>query len=139
MARRLAATIGLLALAGCASNDAPTDVAPNEGPWASLTERPCPEDSYLDWESFGDPFVRSWCTGCHSSLLAEERREEAPIDVNLDSIEGVREHLERVWVRAGDQNETMPPAGGPGPEERELLGEWLACGAPTRLDLPGWE
>jgi hypothetical protein len=38
-------------------------------------------------------------------------------------------------VRAADQNATMPPAGAPGEDERTLLGEWLACGAPTQADL----
>ena len=121
------------------SDDDAEELVPDEGPWSSVAERPCPKGSFLHWENFGEPFVRSWCTGCHSSQLTEERREEAPVDVNLDSLEGIREHMDRMWTRAADQNATMPPAGGPGEEERALLGEWLACGAPSRTDLDAWE
>ena len=106
-----------------------------DGDWASLADRPCPDDSLLAWESFGDPFVRSWCTGCHSEQLGHERRRGAPDDVNFNTLDDVRALSDRMWARAGDHNRTMPPAGGPGHAERELFGEWLACGAPSRPDL----
>ncbi|MEZ4445114.1 MAG: hypothetical protein R3B72_38935 [Polyangiaceae bacterium] len=57
--------------------------------------------------------------------------------IDFNDVEDVKAHLERVWVRAGDDNRTMPSAGGPGAAECALLGEWLACGAPTRAELEG--
>jgi hypothetical protein len=112
------------------ADDSDTD-GDTDGAWASLEERPCPEDSFLTYENFGEPYMRSYCTGCHSSMLEGENRGGAPSAVNLDDLDAVREHAGRVWARAADQNATMPPAGAPGDEERALLGEWLACGAKT--------
>ncbi len=133
------ATLGLAALASACVADAGIGPAgpPDDGAYASLTDRPCPEDSFLTWENFGDPFMRDWCTGCHSADLPQEHRLGAPMGIDFNSDDAVKAHLERVWMRAGDQNRTMPPAGGPGAAERTLLGEWLACGAPTRAELEG--
>lgn len=129
------ALFALVAVAACSSEDTTTDPVVTEGPWASLEERPCPDASFLTWENFGEPFMRSWCTGCHASTLPDSLRAMAPVEVDLDSRDAVVQHLERVWFRAADQNATMPPAGGPGLAERELLGEWLACGAPMDADM----
>jgi hypothetical protein len=105
-------------------------------PYASFDERPCPSDSVLTWENFGEPFMRSWCTGCHSSSQPVDRRLGAPVEINFDDLDGVREHASRVWSRSADQNNTMPPAGLPPEDERNDLGEWLACGARSRNDGP---
>jgi len=110
----------------CTSAAEPLDP---DGPWHALAQRPCPEENFLTWENFGDPFFRSWCTGCHASTLSEESRREAPLELNFDSLDGVRSNIDLIWLRAADENQTMPPAGGPPHPERELLGEWLACGA----------
>jgi hypothetical protein len=96
----------------------------------SLAERPCPQDSFLSYQSFGAPFMWQYCTGCHSSDVPENMRQEAPLGVDFETAEQVREHMERIYARAADSNTTMPPGGGPDPEARTLLGEWLACGAP---------
>ncbi len=114
-----------VALAACGGEE--------EGPaseWSSLQERPCPEGSVLDWENFGAPFLQNWCTGCHSADVAGPARYGAPVGIDLETPASARHHAARIWARAADGNETMPPAGGPGAEERRLLGEWLACGAP---------
>lgn len=100
------------------------------GPWSSLDERPCPEDSSLTYANFGRPYMLDHCTGCHASALPEGERQGAPLAVDFDSLEDVRAQAERIWARAGDQNASMPPVGPPGDDERALLGEWLACGAP---------
>ncbi|HEY4220804.1 MAG TPA: hypothetical protein VGO62_05660, partial [Myxococcota bacterium] len=103
-------------------------------PYESLAARPCPSDSALTWENFGEPYTRDWCTACHSSALDEAHRAGAPVDVNFDNLADVRALKERIWARSGDQNNTMPPAGyAPDPERLEL-GEWLACGARSRDD-----
>lgn len=120
--------------AGCTNEVDP--LRPGEvGGYQHLADRPCPDDSKLTWENFGAPFVLSWCTGCHSSYLEEGLRQEAPLTVNLDHIDDVRAEMDLVWAVAGDDNTTMPPAGGPSHAERELLAEWLACGALTRRDV----
>lgn len=105
------------------------------GPWASLDERPCPDDSFLTYENFGGPFMLSYCTTCHASMLPADMRQGSPIEVNFDDIEDIRDQADRIWIRAADQNQTMPPVGPPSDEERARLGEWLACGAPTAADL----
>lgn len=104
------------------------------GPWASLEERPCPDDSFLSFENFGAIHLLNYCTGCHSSGLPADQRQGAPIEIDFDDLEDVRAHAPRIWARAGDHNVTMPPAGGAPEDERALLGEWLACGAPTDTD-----
>jgi uncharacterized membrane protein len=119
--------VAAIAAAGCGGGDdgeAPTS-------WDSLSDRPCPEDSFLTYESFGRGFMQNWCTGCHGAGLPEGMRQGAPVGIDFDTIEAVRAWDDRIWARAGDQNDTMPPVGGPPDEERALLGEWLACGAPT--------
>lgn len=105
------------------------------GPWASLDERPCPDDSFLTYENFGGPFMLSYCTTCHATRLPADMRQGSPIDVNFDDVEDVREWADLIWLRAADQNQSMPPVGPPSDEERGRLGEWLACGSPTAADL----
>ena len=90
----------------------------------------CPDDSFLTYENFGEPFMLTWCTPCHSSyLVTEEERQEATEGVNLDSYEGVQSHSDYIQIFAVETDE-MPPAGGPSDEERDLLAEWIACEMP---------
>ncbi len=103
--------------------------------FTSFDERPCPDETFLTFESFGGPFLISWCSGCHAAGLPEEERQGAPLGVDFDDIEQVRAQAERIWARSGDHNVTMPPVGGPEEDERVLLGEWLACGAPALADV----
>lgn len=100
---------------------------PIEGP---IEGRLCPPDSALTADSFGMPFMLTWCAGCHSAALPEGERAEAPLGVDLDTLQGTQALLLRVYARSADDNLTMPPAGGPSAEDRERLGDWLACGAP---------
>jgi len=119
----------LAAMVGCVDSGG--------GPAGPLPSAGCPEESLLTYENFGRPFLLDWCNGCHSSVVPEERRQDAPLDVSFDDLAMVRAHLQDIdgEVRA----ETMPPAGGPGPEERALLEEWVACGAPSDYDTFGAE
>lgn len=118
-----------------AATDTETTGPIDEGPWDSFDERPCPSGSFLTYENFGGPFINSNCTGCHHSGLGDGERQKAPLGVDFETIELIRAQADRIWARSGDQNDTMPPAGPPGADERALLGEWLACGAPTAADL----
>ncbi|MEZ4383108.1 MAG: hypothetical protein R3A79_17405 [Nannocystaceae bacterium] len=107
----------------------------DEGPWDSFDQRPCPSGSFLTYENFGGPFMNSNCTGCHHSALGAGERQSATSGVDFDTVDLIRAQADRIWARSGDQNDTMPPAGPPSVDERALLGEWLACGAPTAADL----
>ena len=98
-----------------------------EGP---IDGRDCPPDSTLTADNFGMPFVLTWCAGCHNADLTEEERAGAPLGIDLDTLDATQEHLLRVYARPADDNLGMPPAGGPSEEERAMLGDWLACGAP---------
>jgi len=118
--------------------DATTAAPADDGPFASLQERPCPTDGEhpdLSYESFGAPFFLSYCQGCHGSVRAEGQRQSAPLAIAFDDVAAIRQHAARIWARAADQNATMPPVGGPPAHEREKLGAWLACGAKRRSEL----
>ena len=115
---RLAA-IALVA-AGCGDDARPID--PIDPPVDTC------ETSYLDYQSFGEPFVLDWCRGCHSSAVPAGMRQLAPIDVNFDNAADIARHKDRIVLRATGATPTMPPAGGPSPEERALLAEWAGCG-----------
>ena len=121
--------------AGSADETAADETAADVGPWSSLAERPCPDDSFLTYENFGGPFMLSYCTTCHASRLPADMRQGSPLEVDFDGLDDIRAQADRVWIRAADQNFSMPPVGPPSDEERARLGEWLACGAPTAADL----
>ena len=83
----------------------------------------------MTYETFGAPFVLDWCRGCHSAQLHPSMRQDAPLSVNFDSLVEVRTHAARIRELAGATAQ-MPPRGGPSPEERDLLVEWIDCGTP---------
>ena len=85
-------------------------------------------ESALTYQTFGDPFVTNWCRGCHSVDLIPTMRQDAPLDINLDTLAEVRAQRMKILELAGTGDE-MPPSGGPSDEERALLREWLTCGA----------
>jgi hypothetical protein len=95
----------------------------------------CPTDNDLDYETFGAPFFEMYCVGCHSSELEGAARNGAPLGHDFDSLPGiliVADHIDQ-YAAAGPDivNTMMPPPTDPGPkpstEEREQLGQWLAC------------
>jgi uncharacterized membrane protein len=83
--------------------------------------------SALTYQTFGEPFMTNWCRGCHSADIYPMMRQDAPLDINFDTLDQVRQRrvmIETLTVK----RPTMPPAGGPSAEERALLDEWLTCG-----------
>jgi hypothetical protein len=100
----------------------------------------CPPDNPLTYRSFGAGFLRTWCTGCHSSTLAAKDRQDAPDDVDFDSAAAYRANAPLVYDRAvleGRKLEAdpagaspMPPAGLVPPDELRRLEQWIACGSP---------
>jgi hypothetical protein len=99
-------------------------------PGGALAERDCPPDSFLRYDNFGAPFFAEYCTGCHSSQLPDDMRQDAPPGVDFETLEGIRARADAIYLRAADANATMPPVGGPSDETRVLLGEWLGCDTP---------
>lgn len=116
-----------------AAHEAGEEECEEEGEFGPPTESVCPEGSTLTWESFGQQFMASYCTECHASTLTGADRQGAPLYHDFDTLEGVLPVLDHVDMKAAAgpaaTNELMPPAGNPTPtmEERQQLGEWLAC------------
>ncbi len=108
------------------------DEVPLYGPPTGAT---CPSSSTLTYENFGKSFMEAHCTRCHSSTLLGTARRGAPTFHDFDTVAGIRpiaDHIELTTAAGPDgTNTSMPPDGtAPTVEERTLLGEWIACGAP---------
>ncbi len=118
-------------LLGCSAAD-PED----PGRTSESTGASCPSNSTLTYEGWAVGFFESYCTGCHSSSrTSQSERRGAPIGANWDDLNAVREFAADIdaVAAAGPKatNRIMPPsAPTPTEQERRMLGEWLACGAP---------
>jgi uncharacterized membrane protein len=82
----------------------------------------------LTYDTFGEPFMTNWCRSCHSNELTASMRQNAPIDVNFDTLDEVR--AQALAISTSVSQATMPPEGGPSDGERAMLVQWIACGAP---------
>lgn len=130
------AVMGLLCLghteAGGCGGSSPSDHHVDGVPSGAT----CPSSGAPTAQAFGQAFLDSYCRSCHSEGVTGTARHGAPPDINLDTLQEVRSWADSIDVHAAvgpdSHNEAMPPADSPQPshEERELLGEWLACGAP---------
>ncbi len=85
----------------------------------------CAATSY---STVGEPYLASWCRGCHSVDLPPGMRQAAPVGVNFDTLADVRAQL--LPLQTSIANGTMPPEGGPSAEETAMMMTWLTCGAP---------
>lgn len=92
-----------------------------------IDEMPCPDEGTdLTFENFGQAFLGEHCNRCHS-----EGKSGAPRAFRFDTVDEVRDHSDRIFIRAAGPNVTMPPGPVDPPlDERDRLAEWLACGAP---------
>jgi hypothetical protein len=96
----------------------------------------CPPSSTLTYGNFAAPFFETYCLRCHSvTLVTEQERSCAPDDHNFDTEDLVRRQLTHVAESAAAGplvlNLRMPfDAPFPTDAEREMLGAWIACGAP---------
>jgi uncharacterized membrane protein len=95
----------------------------------SIEQYPCPPGgttlTYAELAGFFDV----WCQRCHGSASTD--RHGAPGDFIFDTVEQIRRHRARIFVRAAAENDTMPPGpDNPPLSARNQLAEWLACGAP---------
>lgn len=89
-------------------------------------------DSILTWENFGQPFMLTWCTGCHNSALPTAQRSCAPCYANFDNHAGVALQAAVIGIRTLDPppDMKMPPAAIIPEDELAMLREYIDCGAP---------
>ena len=79
----------------------------------------CPTDSSLTYESFGQAFFEANCLSCHASKERPTLSTQADVQANAARILD-----QAVYTTAMPQDADLATS------ERQLLGEWLACGAP---------
>jgi uncharacterized membrane protein len=127
-AARAVVVVLVLVLAACGTEVPADDGGGGSNEPEHVDPNVC-DTSYLSYENFGEPFVINWCRGCHSSAVPVAMRQKAPADANFDTLDQVRMWSGRIAQHATGTSPDMPPAGGPPHEERQLLAEWLACGA----------
>ena len=97
-------------VAGCASSPS-TGIAS-----ADVT---CPTDSTLTYDNFGSAFLADNCLSCHRAQQRPTLTTQPAVQANTAAI-----------IRVAVTGAKMPSNGSLSTEERQLLGEWLACGAP---------
>jgi len=98
----------LLGASGCAQS----------GP-GDPTGSTCPSDSELSYANFGEAFMRKHCARCH-----EDFSTQVGVQASIDEID-------RAAAAGPDTVNTYMPEGEDlSDNQREELGEWLACGAP---------
>jgi uncharacterized membrane protein len=79
----------------------------------------CATDSTLTYANFGQAFVSDNCLSCHATKERPFLSTQAEVAANASKILD-----QAVYTNAMPQNADIDNA------EREMLGEWLACGAP---------
>jgi uncharacterized membrane protein len=104
---------------------------------AACVDAPVPIDDYacpptgtqLTYDSFGRAFMSTHCNHCHNA--SDGKRSGAPESYRFETVDDIRAHKARIFVRSAATNVTMPPGpDDPPPDDRDRLAEWLACGAP---------
>ena len=98
------------------------------------TETLCPPTSSLTYANFGEAFMMNYCTRCHDQALKGDARMGAPANHDFDTLIGVQRVANHIDETAASgpaaTNMTMPPDGTkPSLAERQMLAEWIACGA----------
>lgn len=123
----LIASLVLFAL-GCDAASPPIEQAPAESHHHQPSGAACPDQQTLRYDNFGERFIAEYCIACHSAEIASD---------DFDFSSQIKVRLNAEWIdrhAAGGPlaiNAMMPPKEPrPSIEERMLLGEWLACGAP---------
>ena len=88
--------------------------------------------STVTYTNFGESFFSNHCLECHDSAKSGSDRNDAPDDVNFNSLEMVEMHSSRVRARAGTGSSMPPSSAGstPSQSERDMLAEWIECGLP---------
>lgn len=105
------AVLVCLVISGCASNGGSTGT--------DTSAVTCPPDSTLTYENFGKVLIEDQCLSCHTSKEKPALTTQAAIQTNASKI-----------LRVTVTSSQMPKGSSMLADERQLLGEWLACGAP---------
>lgn len=84
-----------------------------------ISDVTCPTTSTLTYANFGAAFFADNCSSCHVSKEKPTLSTQAQILANRDQI-----LREAVYTTAMPEDADISIA------ERQMLGEWLACGAP---------
>jgi uncharacterized membrane protein len=100
-----------LVLAACAASPPPSGITT-----ADIT---CPADSHLTYENFGKMMIADNCLVCHKADAQPPLNTLAEIQQNNSAI-----LADAVIGTKMPKNTNMVL------DERQFLGEWLACGAP---------
>lgn len=104
--------IGILLLfAGCGSSASSTGI--------DVSTLECPPGSTLTYDTYGQLAIQEHCLSCHAS-------KESP---RLGTLEEIRANKTPI-LREAVASTAMPEGGDMTLEDRQLFGEWLACGAP---------
>ncbi|KFE68994.1 hypothetical protein [Hyalangium minutum] len=106
-------------------------------PGGAATGATCPSSNGPSAQNFGTAFMQTYCLSCHSKSVTGTARAGATVGVDFDTLDEVRRQRAMIDTHAAAgpnaTNKEMPPASiphQPTQEEREKLGQWLACGAP---------
>ena len=88
----------------------------------TIDEYPCPSGgTALTYDNFGRVFMASYCNTCHSA--PDGQRAGAPNDYVFDTQAEIIAHKDRIFARAADTNDSMPP--GPNmPSRRSSARTW---------------
>jgi len=84
----------------------------------------CPTDSTLTYDNFGKAFFESHCAQCHAGR-------ESPTLSTVAAFRANKAAIDRVAASGPNATNTaMPEEGSVSTEDRQKLGQWLACGSP---------
>ena len=106
-------TLAIVLVAACGGGE-------TEG---TFTQSVCPPTDGPTYAAFGQPFMESYCTGCHDSAKTGAMREDAPLTIDFETLA-----LLRMWTSQIDKqaafgpaamNRLMPPEGNPMPSDDE--------------------
>lgn len=94
-------------------------------PGTDISEHPCPpEGTEHTYENFGEAFFATYCVECHGGPNGYSSRA-------FVTVQSIRDQRDRVFLNSAADNTYMPPGpDGPSEAERNMLADWLACGAP---------
>lgn len=98
----------LLLVAACTSSASST----------GISDLSCPADSTLNYSNFAQDVISTRCLSCHDA--------KSPHLVTQAEVKAQAAQI----LDAAVYTDAMPAGGNMTLDERKLLGEWLACGAP---------
>ena len=95
--------------------------------------RRCPPDSEVTYGTFAATFLSTHCLPCHGAPPEDDTDiEVAPRKWSFLPVRDLPELAIPIYEAAADDNTSQPPPGRRQipPEDRERLGDWIACCMP---------